>query len=242
MIRVTIWNEYVHEQTREDVRAAYPQGIHGALAEAFGDEEFAVTTVTMDMPDNGLSADLLAQTDVLLYWAHCAHHKMPDEAAVRVQQAVLGGMGVVFLHSAHASKAFKALMGTACSLHWREEGETERLWIVEPEHPIVRGVQAPIDIPHEEMYGEPFRVPTPEQVVLLGSFAGGEAFRAGCCWHRGMGRVFYFQPGHETYPTYYLPKVQQIIRNAARWAARTDTVKQDELYLSAFTPRIPFEP
>lgn len=228
MIRITVWNEYWHEQEDAAIAAVYPDGIHGAIAAALGRQaDFAVTTATLydaegnKNPHCGLSDDLLAQTDVLLWWGHCRHGEVDDEVAAKVQQAVLCGMGLIVLHSGHFSKPFKLLMGTSCSLTWREDGDMERLWVANPAHPIARGIDRYFDLPHTETYGEPFDVPNPDETVFIGWYEGGEVFRSGCCWQRGQGRVFYFQPGHETLPIYHDSRVQTVLTNAVRWAVPT---------------------
>lgn len=228
MIRVTVWNEYYHERVHEQVREIYPDGIQGAIAAAFGgQEDIAVTTATLydeagnKNPDCGLPADLLEATDVLIWWGHCVHHEVDDAVAERVQQAVLRGMGLIVLHSGHMSKPFMRLMGTSCTLTWREDGDMERLWVIDPAHPIAAGLDRYFDLPNEETYGEPFDIPTPDELVFIGWYEGGEVFRSGCCWRRGLGRVFYFQPGHETFPIYYDSRVQRVLRNAVRWAQPT---------------------
>ncbi|MBE6563729.1 MAG: trehalose utilization protein ThuA [Ruminococcaceae bacterium] len=217
MIRVTVYNEYLHEKTNEAVRAVYPNGIHSALREALESETVSVRTVTLDSIEE-LTETLLAETDVLVWWGHRAHHQVPDEIAERVQRAVLCGMGAIFLHSAHHSKPFKRLMGTTCDLTWRENGDRELVWVCDPAHPIAEGIGRFIKLEAEETYGEPFTIPEPDRTVFLGNFEGGEAFRAGCCFHRGNGRIFYFQPGHETYPTFRNPGVIRVLQNAVRWA------------------------
>ena len=219
MIRVTVWNEYRHEQNSEEIRAIYPDGIHGQIAKFLGEEsDFEVRTATLDEPECGLTQDVIDNTDVLLWWGHQAHNDVPDEIAQRVHEAVLKGMGFIALHSRHHSKPFKRLMGTSGNLCWREDGDLERVWIVDPGHPITQGLGAYFEIEHEEMYGEPFSVPEPEKVVLIGWYEGGEVFRSGCCYTRENGKIFYFQPGHESYPTYYNKNVQRVIKNAIRWA------------------------
>jgi trehalose utilization protein len=137
----------------------------------------------------------------------------------RVYKRVLDGMGLIVLHSGHYSKVFKRLMGTSCSLKWREAGEKERLWVIEPGHPIVEGLGEYIEIPHVEMYGERFDIPAPDTLVFVSWFQGGEVFRSGCCFHRGSGKIFYFRPGHETFPIYYQPEIRRVLRNAVHWAA-----------------------
>jgi len=219
-IRVTVWNEGRHEKTHEAVQKAYPKGIHGALAEFLSkNADMVIRTATLDDPEHGLTDDVLNDTDVLLWWGHIAHGDVKDEIVDKVQKRVLEGMGLLVLHSGHFSKIFKRMMGTNCSLKWREVGEKERLWVIEPSHPIARGLGEYVEIPHEEMYGERFDIPQPDCLVFTSWFEGGEVFRSGCCWRRGHGKVFYFRPGHETYPTYHNPTVQQIITNAVRWLA-----------------------
>jgi trehalose utilization protein len=221
-IKVTIWNENRHEQTSEKVRSVYPKGIHGALADGLGIEEnLEIVTATLDEPEHGLTEERLAGTDVLLWWGHTAHGDVSDAVVERVYQRVLHGMGLIVLHSGHFSKIFKKLMGTSCDLKWREIGEKERLWVVSPGHPIVEGIGECFELPHEEMYGEHFDIPQPDETVLVSWFAGGEVFRSGCTFHRGQGKIFYFRPGHETYPTYYNEQVLTVIRNAVSWAAPT---------------------
>ncbi len=218
-IRVTVWNEFRHEKTNEAVKKIYPKGMHTVIAkglEAAGG--FTVRTATLDEPEHGLPEAVLQDTDVLMWWGHMAHGEVQDEIVKRVQKRVLEGMGLIVLHSGHFSKIFKTLMGTNCSLKWREVAEKERIWVIEPSHPIAQGLDEYIDLPNTEMYGERFDIPTPDDLVFISWYEGGEVFRSGCCWRRGMGKVFYFSPGHETFPVYYNPTIQKIIANAARWA------------------------
>ena len=221
MIRVTVFNEYVHERNEAKVREVYPNGIHGAIAQALGGiDDISVTCVTQDMPENGLPQQLLDETDVLIWWAHLAHNQVSDEVARRVQRRVLDGMGFVALHSAHASKPFSLLLGTRSPvLRWRENDEQQRVWCVSPGHPIAAGLGESFVIPKDETYGEYFEIPTPDELVFISWFSGGNVFRSGCCWKRGAGKIFYFQGGHETYPIYYQPEVQRLLQNAVRWAA-----------------------
>lgn len=219
MIRVTVWNEGRHEKSHAEVAKVYPKGIHNAIAEGLKEAGFTARTATLDEPEHGLTKEVLADTDVLTWWGHMAHGDVKDEIVERVQERVLEGMGLIVLHSGHFSKIFKKLMGTTCNLIWREAGENERLWVVEPSHPIAEGLPRYIDLPHEEMYGEFFDIPAPDSLVLVSWFKGGEVFRSGACFHRGAGRVFYFRPGHETFPTYYNPLVRKVIANAVKWAA-----------------------
>ena len=221
-IHVTVWGEAQHEKTIAEVRTLYPQGMHEAIAGYLRAEDgLAVRTATLDEPDHGLPPAVLDSTDVLLWWGHTAHDKVRDDIVAAVCRRVHEGMGLIVLHSGHFSKVFRALMGTTCSLKWREAGEKERLWNLMPSHPIAAGIGEYFEIAAEEMYGEPFGIPTPDELIFVSWFAGGEVFRSGCAWRRGHGRVFYFRPGHETYPTYHHPQVRRVIANAVRWARAT---------------------
>jgi trehalose utilization protein len=218
-IRVTIWNEYVHEQAHAEVRKIYPEGIHGALAAMLRKySELQVRTATLREPEHGLTEQVLQQTDVLTWWGHAAHDDVSDAVVDRVQKRVVEGMGLIALHSGHNSKVFKRLMGTSCQLCWREAGERERVWNVNPGHPIAQGVGDCIELEQSEMYGEPFGIPMPDEQVFISWFEGGEVFRGGNCWTRGSGRIFYFSPGHEAYPIYHNPLIQRVIYNAVQWA------------------------
>ncbi len=222
-MRVTVWNEHIHEREDEAVRALYPHGIHEAVADGVREHlggNAAVATATLD--DHGHGLESLDETDVLVWWGHLGHDLVPDEAATRVQQRVLDGMGFVALHSAHLSKPFVRLMGTSCNLRWREADDRELVWTVSPSHPIAIGVPPVFPIPRQEMYGEYFDIPPPDELVFISSFTGGEVFRSGCCFRRGQGRIFYFGPGHETYPVYHQPEVQRVIANAVLWAHSGD--------------------
>ena len=220
MIRVLVWNEYEHERTEADIAKIYPQGIHQAIADFLGQEEdFSVRTATLLDEHAGITREVLAETDVLIWWGHCAHSLVPDDAVEMIREAVLAGMGFIALHSAHHSKPFRALLGTSCNLTWRESGDREVLWVIEPSHRITRDIDRFFVLEHEETYGEPFVIPTPDKLLLIGNFSGGEVFRSGCLYERGNGKIFYFQPGHEAYPTFYQPAVQSILRNAVRYVA-----------------------
>ena len=219
-LRVTVWNEFRHEQSHEAVQKVYPNGIHSVIADGLKQYGFKnVRTATLDEPENGLPQSVLDETDVLTWWGHMAHGDVEDATVERVHQRVLAGMGLIVLHSGHFSKIFRKLMGTSCSLRWREAGEHERLWVVSPGHPIAAGVGPYFELPEVEMYGEHFDIPQPDQLVFVSWFKGGEVFRSGCCFHRGHGKVFYFRPGHETHPIYYNDNVRRVIANAAQWAA-----------------------
>lgn len=220
MIKVTIWNEYGPDQHSEAGVKTYPDGLHAVLKECLGkNEDMQVRVSLFTDPEYGLTEEILNDTDVLLWWAHSRHGELPDEKAALVAEYVQKGMGMIFLHSAHKSKPFMRLMGTSGSLKWREAHEREHLWVVNPTHPIAAGLPEYITIEPEEMYGEFFDIPQPDELVFIGWYEGGNVFRSGITYKRGYGKVFYFQPGHESYPTYYKPEIQQILTNAVRWAA-----------------------
>ncbi len=226
-IRALVWNEFVHEKSNALVGELYPDGIHAAIAaglQAQLGEQVSVRTATLDQPEHGLTEDVLAGTDVLLWWGHAAHDQVADEIVERVQQRVLEGMGLLVLHSAHGSKIFRKLMGTSCMLRWREAGERERLWVVAPGHPIAAGLEEEyLELPAAEMYGEFFDIPAPDELVFISWFEGGEVMRSGCTFRRGKGKIFYFRPGHETYPIYKNPGVTRILANAVQWAVPGDS-------------------
>jgi trehalose utilization protein len=219
MIRAVVWGENVHEQTNETVREIYPDGMHTCISDALNAApNIEAETATLQEPEHGLPQARIDQTDVLLWWGHAAHDDVSDEVVDRVAEAVWGGMGLILLHSAHFAKIFKRLMGTPCNLTWREAGERERLWVTARGHPIAQGVPDHFELEHEEMYGEPFSVPDPHETVFVSWFQGGEVFRSGLTYRRGAGRVFYFRPGHETYPTYYDENIRKVFCNAVNWA------------------------
>lgn len=225
-IRVTVWNEGLHEKELPQCREIYPDGM-GRVIGAYLEKQPGIASVhcsELSDPDQGLSDDILEHTDVMTWWGHKAHDQVTDENARRVQKRVQQGMGLIAMHSGHMSKPFMLLMGTACNLKWREygeHGEKERLWVVDPAHPIADGLPEYIELPNTEMYGEPFGIPRPDQLVFISWFQGGEVFRSGCCWHREAGKVFYFRPGHETFPIYHDELVLKVIYNAVKWAAPT---------------------
>lgn len=223
-MNITVWNEYRHEVESEEIKAVYPNGIHNVIAEFLG-EEHDVKTATLDEAEHGLTDEVLAETDVLLWWGHKAHDEVKDEIVEKVKARVLDGMGLIVLHSGHFSKIFKSLMGTTCDLKWREADDRERLWVVDPTHPITDGLGQYIELEKEEMYGEHFDIPAPDETVFISWFEGGEVFRSGATFKRGNGKIFYFRPGHESYPTYYNEKIQQVIKNAVKWAKNDRTPK-----------------
>jgi trehalose utilization protein len=220
-IHLTIWNEFRHEKQVPEVQALYPDGIHQTLAKALLRDDLEIRTATLDEPEHGLRQEVLDTTDVLIWWGHMAHDEVCDTIVDRVQARVLEGMGLIALHSAHYSKIFRRLMGTTCSLKWRAANDRERFWNVMPSHPICAGIGDYFELEAEEMYGEPFGIPTPDELLFISWFTGGEVFRSGATWYRGNGRVFYFRPGHETYPSYHNDPVIRVIQNAVRWARPT---------------------
>jgi trehalose utilization protein len=219
-VRVTVWNEFRHEKKNPKVTEVYPKGMHAVIAESIAKlPNVEVRTATLDEPEHGLTDEVLNNTDVLTWWGHTAHKEVKDEIVAKVQKRVWQGMGLIVLHSGHFAKIFKALMGTGCDLKWREAGEKEILWVTKPGHPIVEGLDDHFTLEHTEMYGEHFDIPEPDELIFISSFAGGEVFRSGCTFQRGNGRIFYFRPGHETYPIFYDKNVQRVINNAVLWAA-----------------------
>lgn len=225
-LHVVVWNEGRHEKSDATIKSIYPEGIHGAIVNALNrDDRVAASAATLDEPEHGLSQRRLDQTDVLIWWGHQAHDAVSDEIVNRVYGRVLAGMGLIVLHSAHFSKIFKRLMGTSCDLKWRESNDTEVLWVTAPGHPIVQGIDDHFVLDREEMYGEHFDIPEPDETVLISWFSGGEVFRSGVTYRRGMGRIFYFRPGHETYPTYHNAAVQRVIANAVLWAKPAEATK-----------------
>ncbi len=216
-MKVTVWNENLHEKEIPCILELYPGGLHGYIANFLASDDVQTRTATLDDEECGLTEAVLNDTDVLIWWGHMAHHKVPDEIVERVKQHVLAGMGLIVLHSGHHSKIFRALLGTTCNLKWRD-GARERIWTIKPNHPIAKGVDETFVLDPEEMYGEPFDIPEPDETLFMGWFNGGEVFRSGCTWTRGHGRIFYFQPGHETNASFQNENVQKIIKNAVQWA------------------------
>jgi trehalose utilization protein len=219
-LRVVVWGENVHEHRNAKVGALYPEGMHTTIAAGIREHlpQAEVSVATLQEPEHGLTEERLARTDVLTWWGHLAHGEVADAVVERVRRRVLEGMGLIVLHSGHYAKIFQRLLGTTCSLTWREAGEKERLWVCHPGHPIAEGIDRCFELPQEEMYGEPFAIPAPEEQVFISWFEGGEVFRSGCTWRRGNGKIFYFRPGHETYPTYHDQNVRRVIANAVAWA------------------------
>ena len=233
-IRVTVWNEFLHEKRDPKIAEIYPDGIHGAIAKYLRSRPgFEVRTATLEEPEYGLIHQVLQSTDVLVWWGHMAHDKVSDKVVDKVHFRITNeGMGLIVLHSAHYSKIFRRLLGTSCSLRWREAGEKERVWVVSPGHPIAEGISDYFEVEHTEMYGEFFDIPSPDELVFISWFKGGEVFRSGCCFYRGLGKIFYFRPGHETFPIFRDPNVLRVIENAARWATPVKRPKPVSLPLA----------
>ncbi|MBQ8551435.1 MAG: ThuA domain-containing protein [Clostridia bacterium] len=219
-IKVTIWNEGRHEKKNAKVQAMYPNGIHGAIAEFLSKcDDLEIRTATLDDPDCGLPDEVLNDTDVLMWWGHMHHNDVPEELAGKIRDRVYSeGMGFIAMHSAHKSKPFRYIVGTDGNLSWGED-QREIIWNLLPQHPIAAGIPEYFDLGVEEMYGEPFRIPQPDELIFTSWFEGGNIFRSGVTYYRGIGKVFYFQPGHETNPHFYNPYVQKILTNAVHWAA-----------------------
>jgi trehalose utilization protein len=241
-IRVLVWDE---DATHVSA-GVYPENIRGAVADGLielGGERVRVRTASLADPEQGLSAAALAATDVLIWWGHVRHSEVADDAVGRIVEHVCRrGLGFIALHSAHYSKPFKQILN--CTGHlkggWREDEQPEEIRVCAPHHPITHGVHD-FALAQEEMYGAPFDVPPPAAVVLQSFFpAGGEYFPSGLIWTvgtgvdrtfasgpgrgigqgEGIGRVFYFRPGHESVPTYFNLDVRRILYNGVRWAAR----------------------
>ncbi|NEE00915.1 ThuA domain-containing protein [Phytoactinopolyspora halotolerans] len=224
-LRVTVWGEGRHERLDPQVAEIYPDGMHSTIAQAIRDDSerrTEVRTATLDEPEHGLTAAVLDDTDVLTWWGHIAHGEVDDEIVERVHRRVLAGMGLLVLHSGHNSKIFTSLMGTSCSLRWRRGDDRELVWTVAPDHPITAGIPSPIVIDQQEMYGEYFDIPQPDELVFISSFSGGEVFRSGCTFRRGKGKIFYFSPGDQDFGVYHHPHVRQVIANGVAWAAPSE--------------------
>jgi trehalose utilization protein len=229
-IRVTVWGENLHEQDKNGLVAKiYPQSIHECIAAGLNEAlDIKARTAWFQQSEHGLTEKVLANTEVLFWWGHVAHDQVQDAVVDRVQRWVLQGMGLVVLHSALHSKIYRRLMGTSCNLSWRETGDLERVWVCNPGHPIAQGLGPYFEVPHTEMYGEPLCIPAPDEQVFISWYEGGEVFRSGSCWRRGNGKIFYFSPGHETFPIYHQPEVKLVLKNAARWARPQGSIWIDE--------------
>ncbi len=224
-IKVLVWNENVCEYNSEEGRQIYPNGIHEGIAGFLReDDRFAVETATLQDHECGCTQEVLDNTDVLIWWSHIMHHEVSDEIVDRIHKRVLEGMGLILLHSSHFSKIFKKINGTPCDHRWRCVGEKERLWVINPTHPIAQGVYPYFEIPKTEMYGEYFNISNPNDIVFISWFEGGNVDRSGVTFLRGSGKIFFFRPGHETYPIYYQSEVQTVIKNAVAWAKPCENI------------------
>ena len=240
-VRVLVWDE----APRHAPKSVYPTSINGAIAEGLnemGGGAIVAKTANLDDPDQGITEAALAETDVLIWWGHARHDELADDKAEMIKAAVHKGLGFIPLHSAHYSKPFRKVLDCTGHLYggWREAdpADTEEIRVCAPKHPIAQGV-SDFTLPAEEMYGAPFGVP-PIQAVIFQSYfpLGGEYFPSfvttvgegidpeftsgggkGANRGFGAGRVFYFRPGHEVFPTYKDPNVRQIMHNAVLWAA-----------------------
>lgn len=119
--------------------------------------------------------------------------------------------------AADGAPRIKLYLPNSCFPAVRADGMPSHVTAVLPNHPIARGIPAKFTILHTEMYDEPFHVPAPDQVVFEEHWDAGEHFRTGMVWKLGRGKVFYFRPGHETYPVYFEPYPLKILDNAVRW-------------------------
>jgi trehalose utilization protein len=223
-LTVTIFNEYVTQKEQPDAMEVYPDGIHPVLVDVVERAGHDTRVALFSDSEHGLTKDVVAETDVLVYWSHARNEEFEDRVVDRVQDAVLDGMGLVMLHSARRSKLFMRLMGTDCNVRgYRDADETERVWVVDPAHPVVDGLESEfIELPESQLVAEPFEIPTPIETPLISWIEGGEVFRSGCTFKRGRGKVFFFGPGHETQPVYHMNEVQTVLQNAVEWAKPID--------------------
>lgn len=215
-IRVRVWSEHTAR------RAYYPDDINGAVAEGLRlDDGLSVTTAELVDEGDGVPETELARTDVLVWWGHQLHRYVADDAVDRVVRHVRErGMGFVALHSSHMSKPFTRLIGDDGGLGGVEvDAGAERITVEQRDHPVADGVDK-IELAKEESYNEPFNCGKPDAVVFRSVFDNGHEFRSGLAYTVDNGRVFYFRPGHETYPAFADPMVRRVIRNAVYWTAK----------------------
>ena len=222
-IRVTIWNEYTLEKKETEAATIYPGGLHKTIAKFLGEcDDLEVTLATLEEPEQGLPDEVLDNTDVLIWWGHVSHKLVDDELVERIRNRVYSGkMGFIALHSAHQSKPFTRIVGTNGVLSWGRN-QKEVVWNLMPSHPITAGIPDHFILEEDELYSEPFYIPQPDALLFGSWFEDGHIFRSGACFIRGAGKVFYFQPGHETCPSFHNPYVQKIIKNAVHWAVPND--------------------
>lgn len=217
-IRALVWSEGTAPQ------AVYPNDVNASIAEHLNENrDIIAKTASIDEPDQGVSDERLDWANVILWWGHLRHDEVTDETVDRIEDYVRnGGVGFIGLHSGHYARPFKRLIDSSGDLgSVRDEGETERIDVREPTHPIAASVED-FELPRVEMFGEPFDIPEPEDIVLESSFADGETFRSGVTFAFGAGRGVYFRPGHEEYRIYHNETVNTVVANAVRWAARTE--------------------
>lgn len=222
-INVVIWNEFRHEKRDPAVAQIYPDGIHACIRDFLKeDDNLNITLAALDDPDQGISDELLNKTDVLFWWGHMAHGEVDDKLVEKIRNRVYAGkMGLIVLHSGHHSKVFRSIVGATGNLSWGRN-QKEVVWNLMPQHPIAAGIPDHFILKSEELYAEPFYIPQPDQLVFGGWYEDGHIFRSGCCFFRGVGKIFYFQPGHEYCRSFYNPYVQRIIRNAVEWVKPAD--------------------
>ena len=222
-INVVIWNEFRHEKKEPAVAQIYPEGIHACIRDFLKeDDNLNITLAALDDPYQGLPDDLLNNTDVLFWWGHMSHGEVDDRLVEKIRNRVYEGkMGLIVLHSGHHSKVFKSIIGATGNLSWGRD-QKEIIWNIMPQHPIAAGIPDHFILQSEELYAEPFYIPQPDQLVFGGWYEDGHIFRSGCCFFRGVGKIFYFQPGHEYCRSFYNPYVQRIIKNAVQWVKPAD--------------------
>lgn len=228
-IRVLLWSE------QTEPRDVYPTGISGALASHLNKlPNLEARTATLTDAEAGLSDATLADTDVLIWFGHRKHDQVPEAAVDRVVRHVRErGMGFIGLHSTHFAKPLKKILNASGAWSsYVNHGQPEQMWVVLPDHPIAKGV-SDFRIPKTEIYTEPFQVPTPEAVIVEGTWEeSGHRGREVMTWTTGRGRMVYVRAGHEEYPIFHMPEMQRLVANSVEWAAgqtnATDGLKRRE--------------
>lgn len=216
-IRVTFWHEFRHEKTKPAAMALYPDGLHAYLKSVLECDDIEITLAALDDPNQGITDELLENTDVLMWWGHAYHNEVDDELVEKIRQRVYAGMGFLPLHSAHHSKPFQRIIGCTGNLRW---GRNQKaiIWNLAPWHPIAQGVPMSFQLT-EELYSEPFYIPKPDEIIFGTWFEDGNLFRGGLTFRRGLGKIFYFHTGHETVDSLKNENVHRIIKNAIYWCA-----------------------
>jgi len=215
-LRVLLWSE------RTEPVEIYPTGINGALADYLNKQDgIEAKTAQLSDPEAGLGEAALANADVLIWFGHKKHKDVPDEIVERVVRHIRErGLGFIALHSAHYSKPLKvALQASGSWSDYQNRGWAEQVWVVSPNHPLAKGLKD-FTLPKEEIYTEPFDVPAPEAVILEATWPSGHRTRECMVWTLGKGRFVYLRPGHEEYPTFFIPEMQRLISNAVLWAGK----------------------